>query len=293
MYVDYPSGNWCEGLTAYLADHLMKEGEGRGAEYRRDVLKKFGSYVQEGLDFPLSEFRSRHSGATEAVGYGKCLMLWHMIRQSVGDEAFKKGLQAFYSDFLHRRASFDQVGSAQHPQIHADVILDPSAGSISWKLSLHQMGKQFEFSLHSGLTPQLDSAGSITLVGQSEQHGASGIDPQRPVDQKIWRVTVPENLASDLPVFISAAGVIREDLQQVGSGAGRSFSATPGTIDEQGVYLSGATAWYPHPEGKLVTFSMSVTLPAGWDAVSQGTRLSKEAAPDGTTVHWGCCAEPT
>lgn len=181
-----------------------------------------------------------------------------------------------------------QVGSAQHPRIDADVILDPSAGSISWKLSLHRMGKQFEFSLHSGLTPQLDSAGSITLVGQSEQHGASGIDPQRPVDQKIWRVTVPENLASDLPVFISAAGVIREDLQQVGSGAGRSFSATPGTIDEQGVYLSGATAWYPHPEGKLVTFSMSVTLPAGWDAVSQGTRLSKEASPDGTTVHWEC-----
>ncbi|MBT5738407.1 MAG: M20/M25/M40 family metallo-hydrolase [Planctomycetes bacterium] len=112
VYVDYPSGNWCEGLTAYLADHLMKEGEGRGAEYRRDVLKKFGSYVQEGLDFPLRDFRSRHSGASEAVGYGKCLMLWHMIRLKVGEEAFKKGLQEFYSSYSFRSASFEDIAAS-------------------------------------------------------------------------------------------------------------------------------------------------------------------------------------
>jgi len=109
VYVDYASGNWCEGLTAYLADHLMKEGDGRGAEYRRDVLKKFGSYVQDGLDFPLSEFRSRHSGATEAVGYGKCLMIWHMIRRQFGDEVFRNGLREFYSSFRYRNASFDDL----------------------------------------------------------------------------------------------------------------------------------------------------------------------------------------
>jgi aminopeptidase N len=112
VYVDYPTGNWCEGLTAYLADHLMKEGEGRGAEYRRDVLKKFGSYVQEGLDFPLRDFRSRHSGATEAVGYGKCLMLWHMIRLKVGEEAFKRGLQEFYSSFSFTSASFEDIAAS-------------------------------------------------------------------------------------------------------------------------------------------------------------------------------------
>jgi hypothetical protein len=112
VYVDYQTGNWCEGLTAYLADHLMKEGEGRGAEYRRDVLKKFGSYVQDGLDFPLSEFRSRHSGATEAVGYGKCLMLWHMIRLKVGEDAFKRGLQEFYSSFSFQSASFEDIADS-------------------------------------------------------------------------------------------------------------------------------------------------------------------------------------
>jgi hypothetical protein len=107
VYVDYASGNWCEGLTAYLADHLFKEQQGQGAEYRRDTLKKYRDFVRDGQDFPLTQFRSRHSPATEAVGYGKALMLFHMVRRQVGDDAFRAGLQRFYREFKGRRASFD------------------------------------------------------------------------------------------------------------------------------------------------------------------------------------------
>ena len=81
VFVDYASGNWCEGLTAYMADHLMQEQRGLGADYRRDTLKKYRDFVNESRDFPLTEFRSRHSAATEAVGYGKVLMGFHMLRR--------------------------------------------------------------------------------------------------------------------------------------------------------------------------------------------------------------------
>ncbi len=111
VYVDVDSGNWCEGLTAYMADHLMKEVDGLGHEYRRDVLRKYGSYVQEGQDFPLTEFRSRHSGATEAVGYGKSLMLWHMIRRKMGDDSFLQGLSNFYQRFRYKKASFSDLAN--------------------------------------------------------------------------------------------------------------------------------------------------------------------------------------
>ena len=40
VFVDYESGNWCEGLTAYLADHLIQEQRGKGHEYRRSTLQK-------------------------------------------------------------------------------------------------------------------------------------------------------------------------------------------------------------------------------------------------------------
>jgi hypothetical protein len=112
VYVDYGTGNWCEGLTAYLADHLMKEVEGTGAEYRRDVLKKYRDFAAVSADFPLREFRSRHSAATEAVGYGKTLMGFHMLRRQLGDEQFRKALATFYKDYRGQRASFTSVRSA-------------------------------------------------------------------------------------------------------------------------------------------------------------------------------------
>ena len=46
------SGNWCEGLTAYLADHLVQEQRGLGADYRRNALQKYRNYVQAGTRFP-------------------------------------------------------------------------------------------------------------------------------------------------------------------------------------------------------------------------------------------------
>lgn len=109
VFVDYATGNWCEGLTAYMADHLIKEQGGLGAEFRRDTLKKYRDYVREGRDFPLTEFRSRHSAATEAVGYGKTLMLFHMLRVAHGDEAFRKALARFYRNNRGKRASFADV----------------------------------------------------------------------------------------------------------------------------------------------------------------------------------------
>ena len=109
VFVDYASGNWSEGLTAYLADHLIQEQRGRGDEYRRDTLAKYRSYVKEGRDFPLAEFRSRESAATEAVGYGKTLMLFHMLRQRLGDDGFRQWAARFYRENRGRQASWSDV----------------------------------------------------------------------------------------------------------------------------------------------------------------------------------------
>ncbi len=109
VFVDYETGNWCEGLTAYLADHLIQEQRGRGAEYRQDTLKKYRDYVKAGRDFPLVEFRSRHSAATEAIGYGRTAMGFHMLRLKLGDDAFRKALQRLYREQRGKRASFDDV----------------------------------------------------------------------------------------------------------------------------------------------------------------------------------------
>ncbi len=112
VYVDYGRGNWCEGLTAYMADHLFAEQRGEGAIYRRATLKKYSDFVSTGNDFPLVDFTSRRSAASEAVGYGKSLMLYHMVRRAVGDEAFLRSLSRFFEDRQYTRATFADIAAA-------------------------------------------------------------------------------------------------------------------------------------------------------------------------------------
>jgi hypothetical protein len=109
VYVGSEGGNWCEGLTAYLADHLIKEQRGQGDDYRRSTLQSYTDYVNSGNDFPLSGFTSRHDASSQAVGYGKCLMLCEMLRVKIGDEAFVRGLQTFYRDNRWKQASFNDL----------------------------------------------------------------------------------------------------------------------------------------------------------------------------------------
>jgi aminopeptidase N len=109
VFVDYESGNWSEGLTSYLADHLIQEQRGKGAEYRLSTLQKYRDFVKAGRDFPLTEFRSRHSAATEAVGYGRTMMGFHMLRREIGDDNFRKVVQRFYREYRGKRASFRDV----------------------------------------------------------------------------------------------------------------------------------------------------------------------------------------
>ncbi|MGD8588545.1 MAG: M1 family aminopeptidase [Chromatiales bacterium] len=112
VYVDYAGGNWSEGLTAYLADHLLKEQQGEAIEYRRSALQRFGDFVRTDSDFPLTEFRARHTTASQAVGYDKSLMLFHMLRRKLGDAEFTEGLRRFYAENRFQTAGFEQIQQA-------------------------------------------------------------------------------------------------------------------------------------------------------------------------------------
>ena len=95
-----------------MADHMLKEQRGQGADYRRNTLQKFTDFVNEENDFPLNKFLNRSNAAEEAIGYGKCLMMNHMLRKEVGDEMFLKSYRKFYSDNKFRSASWDDICKA-------------------------------------------------------------------------------------------------------------------------------------------------------------------------------------
>jgi aminopeptidase N len=178
VFVDESSGNWCEGLTAYMADFLIQEQRGKGDEYRRGALQKYRDYVKDGRDFPLSQFRSRESAATEAVGYGKALMGFHMLRRKLGDEVFLKTLVRFYREWRGKRASFrdfqktaEAVSGGSLASFFDGWITRPGAAALALSVS-SVAGTSGDFEIEGTLRqtqPGAPFALDVPLVLQTER----------------------------------------------------------------------------------------------------------------------------
>jgi aminopeptidase N len=128
VFVDYNKGNWSEGLTTYLADHLIKEQHGRGSEYRRDTLQSYADYVSANHESALKDFIGHHGQTSQAIGYGKTMMFFHMLRLYLGDEVFLAGMRRFYQDNRFKAASFDQIRQALEKSSGKDL----SAEFLQW-----------------------------------------------------------------------------------------------------------------------------------------------------------------
>lgn len=144
------SGNWCEGLTTYVADYLSREiaSPDEGKLYRRQALQDYATLAASGEDFPLRQFRGRTSPGTRAVGYGKAAFVFHMIRHKLGDEAFWRSLRQIYKDRLFTltswedfRDAFIAVGGWNHTEARAffDQWIDRSGAPV---LSLDNVRSQ-------------------------------------------------------------------------------------------------------------------------------------------------------
>jgi len=184
VYVDFEKGNWCEGITAYEADHLIKEQRGQGEAYRRSTLHKFTNFVTPENDFPLSEFINRFDGRSEAIGYGKALMMFHMLRRKLGDDNFRKGMTLFYKNNKYKKASYDDIRLAMEevsgielkdfftqwilrkgaPEIALEnVHMDMYGGSYRIYFALKQIQKDSTFNIDVPVT-LLTSEGLQTMV---------------------------------------------------------------------------------------------------------------------------------
>ncbi len=109
VYVDWANGNWSEGLTTYLADHRLREQQGTAAAYRHDQLKSWADHAGDGRDFPLARFTGRHGDTSQAVGYAKAMMFFHMIRKKIGDAPFFSGLKRFVEAKIFQQASYEDL----------------------------------------------------------------------------------------------------------------------------------------------------------------------------------------
>lgn len=120
VYVDFDKGNWCEGLTSYLSDYLYKEKAGKGAQYRKELLINYQSYITA-ADTSITDFRWGQDKKHRAVGYGKTAMLFHMLRNQVSDEAFYRAIRAFYEQYRFKPASWEDIRRAFEQTVSQDL----------------------------------------------------------------------------------------------------------------------------------------------------------------------------
>ncbi|HYA03101.1 MAG TPA: M1 family aminopeptidase, partial [Syntrophobacteria bacterium] len=109
VYVDYGSGNWSEGLTSYLADQHYAALRGEGAQYRKNIIEEYESYVHRDNEITVRQFVSGEDRALRAVGYGKAAMIFHMLRDRIGADAFGAGLKAFVREHRFKLASWEDL----------------------------------------------------------------------------------------------------------------------------------------------------------------------------------------
>lgn len=121
VLVDYERGNWCEGLTTYMADHFYAIQDGKGAEYRRASLQNFHDFVTKDRDFPLRRFVSRHDRGSQAVGYGKSMMLFQMLENHLGPHLFYGALSQFFHQNLWKNRGYGDVQKSFENYTHTSL----------------------------------------------------------------------------------------------------------------------------------------------------------------------------
>ncbi len=175
VYVDYPKGNWSEGLTTYLADHYYEQLRGNGWQYRKGIIEDYESYVHGENEIAIQDFVSGDDRASRAVGYGKTAMVFHMLNNRVGDKAFREALRQLVIKQSFRLTSWQDLEATFSRMAAEDLrgffefwLKNKGAMAISLdKIRLNQSsdGSTLEFNLQVRNSPM---PGLIPLVIRTE-----------------------------------------------------------------------------------------------------------------------------
>ncbi len=96
-------GNWVEGLTTYLSNYYYHEltgDEAQAREQKRLMLLGYSVYVRQGDDYPLGKFVQKRDEKDNAIGYQKSAMVFHLLRQEIGEAAFWRALKQIPERYL-------------------------------------------------------------------------------------------------------------------------------------------------------------------------------------------------
>ena len=191
VLVDYDTGNWSEALTTYVADYLYKEkkSDDEARQYRLQILRNYSTLVNPEKDFALTHFQGRYNSVTKTVGYDKGAMVFHMLRQQLGEEVFWGALRDLYQDRLFEATSWTDIQKAFEargrqslkdffdqwvfhkgaPRFYLEAVQARPAGD-HWNITgrIVQENPLFDFDLNLNLESQAQTVSKTIRISKKE-----------------------------------------------------------------------------------------------------------------------------
>jgi aminopeptidase N len=165
VYNRIDRGNWVEGLTTYLANYYWHEWSGdpeQARDQRRLMLRGYNLHVPPERDYPLREFMQKHDERDNAIGYQKAAMVFHLLRQEVGDKAFWRSLKQLVATYRGRRADWQDLER---------VFGDTSGKDLRWFFAQWVEQSEAPDVRMKALTARPTPPGAFTLQGGVVQTG--------------------------------------------------------------------------------------------------------------------------
>ncbi len=265
---DWPTGNWSEGLTTFMADYAYQEDKSEEAARaaRLGWLRDLAA-VPEAADTPLAAFTARRHGISSIVGYDKAAMVFFMLRDEIGADAFAKGLRLFWQRYRFQRASWSDLEQTfakvagrdlgaffrqwvQHAGAPRLKISQARWAGGSLNLTVEQEGPAYQLRLPLRLLVYPDQVETRTVevkepvthlaLPASKLVQAVELDP----DYRLWRRVEPDHFPPILREVFVAPKVglltVGDDMAQAAKSlAERVLDAQPQLLQATGPGLPG------------------------------------------------------
>jgi hypothetical protein len=224
-------GNWVEGLTTYLANYYWHELMGDHAQakdQRRLMLQGYNLHVPPERDYPVGQFTQKRDERDNAIGYQKSAMLFHLLRQEVGEQTFWRALTSLVAQYRGRYTEWydlervfaeasrqdlrwffaqwvEQDGAPvlSLPEAVARPVAGEPAQAFQLEVTIVQSSKPFRLPLQLLIHMEGDREQTLTVPLRSLRETLSVTLPARPI-------------AIDLdPEFMTVRRIARQSLSPV------------------------------------------------------------------------------
>jgi aminopeptidase N len=174
VFNDFAKGNWVEGLTTYLTNYYYDEATDNDAaaiKTRRRMMDEYNLYAVPGKDYPIHQFHHKETRIDNAVGYQKTALVFHMLRQELGDIIFFKGIRHIilegtgqYVEWEDLKRIFSHVAKQDLTDFFNQWVDRPGAPSITLhNLSVQSDPLRSDQRIVSGAIAQQDTPYQLSL----------------------------------------------------------------------------------------------------------------------------------